>query len=203
MHHACLSLFFECSWSYTCFLSLTSNSVSNTQAIFFWILVVRHLSRCLEKNDKYELPPTPLGDALDTQSYKRTGLSSAQASQIREIFELFDTDGGGSIDKRELQFAMIALGFHDKENQQHGKGGRSRAEEMIESMVGDGKVTLEEFSSLMTGERSGQDPYEVARAAFAVLSRQDSDARHDGLVTLSKLDAVCREHEVLPKSVAV
>ncbi len=31
--------------------------------------------------------------------------------QIREIFELFDTDGGGSIDRGELDFAMSALGF--------------------------------------------------------------------------------------------
>ncbi len=31
--------------------------------------------------------------------------------QIREIFDLFDTDGGGTIDRGELDFAMSALGF--------------------------------------------------------------------------------------------
>jgi hypothetical protein len=34
--------------------------------------------------------------------------------QIREIFDLFDTDGGGSIDVKELDFAMSALGFRAK-----------------------------------------------------------------------------------------
>ena len=34
-----------------------------------------------------------------------------------------------------------------------------------------GQVTLEEFSAIMTGEISGQDPYEEARTAFTVLSR--------------------------------
>jgi Ca2+-binding EF-hand superfamily protein len=31
--------------------------------------------------------------------------------QIKEIFDLFDTDGGGYIDRRELDLAMVALGF--------------------------------------------------------------------------------------------
>ncbi len=38
-------------------------------------------------------------------------LSEAQESQIREVFLLFDTDGGGTIDMRELGIAMVALGF--------------------------------------------------------------------------------------------
>jgi Ca2+-binding EF-hand superfamily protein len=38
-------------------------------------------------------------------------LSEAQAAQIKEIFYLFDTDGGGTIDTQELGFAMVALGF--------------------------------------------------------------------------------------------
>ena len=41
-------------------------------------------------------------------------LSEAEEAQIREIFDLFDTDGGGSIDKRELEIAMIALGFQSE-----------------------------------------------------------------------------------------
>ena len=41
-------------------------------------------------------------------------LSEAEEAQIREIFDLFDTDGGGTIDKRELEIAMIALGFQSE-----------------------------------------------------------------------------------------
>jgi centrin-1 len=38
-------------------------------------------------------------------------LSEAQEAQIREVFYLFDTDGGGTIDVKELNSAMMALGF--------------------------------------------------------------------------------------------
>ncbi len=37
--------------------------------------------------------------------------SNLTALQIKEIFDLFDTDGGGTIDRRELDLAMVALGF--------------------------------------------------------------------------------------------
>jgi Ca2+-binding EF-hand superfamily protein len=35
--------------------------------------------------------------------------------QIHEIFNLFDTDSGGTIDMQELDFAMSALGFLAKQ----------------------------------------------------------------------------------------
>ena len=34
--------------------------------------------------------------------------------QIREVFNLFDADGGGTIDLQELDFAMSALGLQAK-----------------------------------------------------------------------------------------
>jgi Ca2+-binding EF-hand superfamily protein len=134
-------------------------------------------------------------EALEMDDYQSTALSSTQASQIREIFELFDTDGGGSIDRKELEFAMIALGFHDKEYH-HDKGGHSRSGEIVDSMVDDGKVTLEEFSLLMTGGGSWKDPYKEARTVFAVLSGPNLEQRNNGLITLSKLEAACREYKV-------
>jgi Ca2+-binding EF-hand superfamily protein len=168
--------------------------IESEQAIFYWTLIVRHLSRCFDKDPSLRPAPTPLGQALDTTSYKRTALSTAQADQIREIFELFDTDGGGCIDQRELQFAMTALGFQTKENHRTTK--HKEAMEVMDDLIGDGKVTLEEFSALMTGEISGQDPYEEARAVFTVLSRPDAERAHDGLITLNKLEDVCREYKV-------
>ncbi len=160
------------------------------QAIFFWTLVVRHLARCFEKDPHLKLPPTPLDASMDIADYRRTALSSAQADQIREIFDLFDTDDTGSIDKREIQFALSALGFQ-------GDAGKSKEElKALNSILDDGKVTLEEFSALMTGEIGGHSPYEEARSVFALLSRPDGDRRFDGLITLSKLEAVCMEYQV-------
>ena len=105
--------------------------------------------------------------------------------KIREIFELFDTDGGGCIDQKELQFAMTALGFQTQNRDRQDK--HQEAVEVMNTLIGDGKVTLEEFTALMTGELGGQDPYEEARSVFALLSTPDSESQHDGLITLSKL----------------
>jgi hypothetical protein len=59
--------------------------------------------------------------------------------QISEIFNLFDTDGGGTIDMGELDFAMNALGFRstqagsndDKDNE---------AQAALDAIAADGSV---------------------------------------------------------------
>jgi Ca2+-binding EF-hand superfamily protein len=178
------------------FRILVIDYLVNYQAIFYWTLVVRHLSRWFEKNPELKPKPTPLNGALDTANYKQTGLSKAQADQIREIFELFDTDGGGCIDQQELQFAMTALGFQTKDSDHQRNRKHKEALEVMDTLIDDGKVTLEEFSALMTGEMGSQDPYEEARIAFSVLSRPDEDRTCDGLITLKKLEAVCLEYAV-------
>jgi calcium-binding protein CML len=154
----------------------------------------------------------PLGEELEIAKLKRTALSRAQADQIHEIFDLFDTDDTGWIEQRELQFALSALGFKAKDNHRrhhhhiHHHGIHKDDSDMdddgvslvMDTLMGDGKVTLEEFSALMTGELEGHDPYEEARTAFSILSRSDGDVKYDGLITLSKLEAACVEYEVLP-----
>ncbi|KAG9129882.1 hypothetical protein Leryth_007036 [Lithospermum erythrorhizon] len=44
-------------------------------------------------------------------------LSHQKRQEIREAFELFDTDGSGSIDAKELNVAMRALGFEMSEEE--------------------------------------------------------------------------------------
>ncbi len=159
---------------------------------------MRHLCRCFDKRPELRPAATPLGDALETAVYKQLGISEAQAAQIKEIFELFDTDGGGFIDQRELQFAMTALGFQTKQNQRVANSGKHKeALHLMNTLMDDGQVTLEEFSALVTGEMGGYVPYEEARTAFSVLSRSDGDSRNDGLITLGKLEDVCSEFVVL------
>jgi len=41
-------------------------------------------------------------------------LTEEQKQEIREAFDLFDTDGSGTIDAKELKVAMRALGFEPK-----------------------------------------------------------------------------------------
>jgi Ca2+-binding EF-hand superfamily protein len=115
-------------------------------------------------------------------------------NQIEEIFNLFDIDGGGTIDKRELDLAMVALGFQGKPEEAKEKN--RAAAKMVADMVADGKVTLEEFSSLMMGQLNVHDPLEEARAVFVVLSSTDGDAAYEGLITYDKLQAACNKFEV-------
>ena len=118
-----------------------------------------------------------------------------QAAQIEEIFNLFDTDGGGTIDPQELDIAMVALGFQTADQQQRKRRDASTMQ-MVAAIASDGAVSLDEFTALMTGEILGRDPMEEVRTVFAALSRSDGKGEHEGLVTLDKLQAVCSDFQV-------
>ncbi len=48
------------------------------------------------------------------KAFERPGLTEDEIEEIREAFNLFDTDGSGMIDPRELKAAMQSLGFESK-----------------------------------------------------------------------------------------
>ena len=82
--------------------------------------------------------------------------------QIKEIFDLFDTDGGGTIDQNELNAAMFALGFHTGKVQgkNHDKTGLQK--------LGN-RITLLQFTSLMKGELTEEKPTDDIWFAFTIL----------------------------------
>ena len=53
-------------------------------------------------------PPTQRGLC------RRKELTEEQKQEIKEAFDLFDTDGSGNIDPKELRAAMQSLGFEAK-----------------------------------------------------------------------------------------
>ena len=65
---------------------------------------------------------------------KKPGLSEEQIEEIREAFNLFDTDHSGSIDYRELKAAMRALGFEVK---------KEELKKMITDIDADGSGSIE------------------------------------------------------------
>ena len=73
----------------------------------------------------------------------RTELTEEQRQEIKEAFDLFDTDGSGRIDAKELKVAMRALGFEPRK-------------EEIKKMIADvdkegtGTVEFQDFLDLMT-----------------------------------------------------
>jgi centrin-3 len=51
---------------------------------------------------------------------RRQELTDEQKQEIKEAFDLFDTDKTGTIDYHELKVAMRALGFDVKKQEVHG-----------------------------------------------------------------------------------
>ncbi|GJN20465.1 hypothetical protein PR202_gb07846 [Eleusine coracana subsp. coracana] len=102
------------------------------------------------------------GYRKDKGRHKR--LTAQKRKEIKEAFDLFDTDGSGTIDAKELNVAMRALGFEMTpegkisdvdiqrlaiETGEHFTLDEVR--EMIEAADenGDGEVDLEEFVKMM------------------------------------------------------
>ena len=79
----------------------------------------------------------------------RPGIPEWQMQELREAFDLFDTDGSGTIDTKELQVALRALGFDSK---------KEKVRKMIADidLDGSGTIDFEEFVEMMTGKMGGR-----------------------------------------------
>lgn len=126
-------------------------------------------------------------------------LSDAQHAQIKEIFDLFDTDGGGSIDCCEKDAAMYALGFQplsssnlsgSQSHQTGSQGNFCSGQGSFSSVFAahtTQTITLPEFTTLMKGEHVLRNPVDAIWAAFAELSGSNFSDSDSGGVTLEGL----------------
>ncbi len=161
--------------------------------MFYWTLLARHLDQYFDANPDLK----PVVDC-NSMPIRQVNLSTQQEEQIKEIFELFDTDGGGTIDRDELKAAMTALGFQETKKRK-GKHRRSDSELVIEAIDADQSdgVSLEEFRSLMTGELTMSDPLEDVKAVFKALTSMKGDpSDQPNVITLSRLRAAAQEFNV-------
>merc|ERR1712072_1413319 len=112
---------------------------------------------------------------------KRTELTEEQKQEIKEAFDLFDTDGSGNIDQKELKVAMRALGFEPK---------REEIKKMIADVDKDGSGVIEypEFMDMMTQKMAGRDPREEMMKAFRLFDDDDT-----GRITFTNLRRVAKE----------
>merc|ERR1712086_1093541 len=78
-----------------------------------------------------------------TDTMAKHGLTQDQVEEIMEAFDLFDTDGSGSIDVNELKVAMKALGMDAKSEE---------IRKLINDIDtdGDGTIDFDEFLAMMT-----------------------------------------------------
>uniref|UniRef100_A0A663MGI2 EF-hand domain-containing protein n=1 Tax=Athene cunicularia TaxID=194338 RepID=A0A663MGI2_ATHCN len=105
-------------------------------------------------------------------------LTEEQKQEIREAFDLFDTDGSGSIDVKELKVAMRALGFEPK---------KEEIKKMIADIdkEGSGTIDFEDFLAMMTQK---MDSKEEILKAFRLF---DDDGT--GKISFKNLKRVAKE----------
>ena len=75
------------------------------------------------------------------------GLTEEQQAELKEAFDLFDADGSGEIDFRELKAAFKALGFQVP---------KEELKKMFDAVDtdGSGQIEFPEFLQMMTGKMS-------------------------------------------------
>eukprot|EP00762_Andalucia_godoyi_P003924 ANDGO_05631.mRNA.1 Caltractin len=108
-------------------------------------------------------------------------LSEEQKQEIREAFDLFDTEKTGRIDAHEMKVAMRALGFDVKKEQ---------VLKLMEEFDRDGTGSIEfsDFLEIMTEKIAQRDPNEEVLKAFRLF---DDDGT--GRISLKNLRRVARE----------
>jgi len=122
-----------------------------------------------------------LGNNSNVATRRAKEITDDQRQEIKEAFDLFDTDGSGFIDGKELKVAMRALGFEPK---------KEEVLKMISEVDvdGSGRIAYEDFSKLMTVKIMNRDPQEEILKAFRLFA-SDNPAG----ITFKDLKRVSRE----------
>jgi Ca2+-binding EF-hand superfamily protein len=123
-----------------------------------------------------------------TGSIRTMELTQEDETQIQEAFELFDTDGSGTMDKKELAAAMFALGFESNKGLKiKRRMSRKRSVERLTSaMDADGSETVDlaEFRSLMRGELTSRGSTEKILQVYQRISQEGDGTDIDGITAI-------------------
>jgi centrin-1 len=111
----------------------------------------------------------------------KAALNEEQLEELREAFNLFDTDHSGAVDAREMKAAMRALGFDVKKEQ---------VRQMLTDIGKDAADTIDfdEFCELLgskMGEKNSRDEI------FKIFNLFDDD--HTGKISFKNLKRVSQE----------
>jgi centrin-1 len=121
------------------------------------------------------------GETLPTSSRTIKDLTEDQRQELREAFDLFDSDGSGTIDAKELKVAMRALGFEPSKQE-------------IRNMIaeadtdGSGMIDFREFEKILTAKLGQRDAHEEMLKAFRLFDDDET-----GYVTFNNLKRVAME----------
>ncbi|KLO20171.1 EF-hand [Schizopora paradoxa] len=98
---------------------------------------------------------------MKRRAHSRPELTDEQKQEIKEAFDLFDTDKDRHLDYHELKVAMRALGFDYKKAEvlkilrDHDTSGR-------------GLIEFDDFAKIMTDRILQRDPLDEIRRAYAL-----------------------------------
>ena len=111
---------------------------------------------------------------------RRVVLTEEEKSEIKEAFDLFDEDGSGDIELKELKVAMRALGFS-----RTGQEVKDMMDEVDED--GSGAIDYDEFVMLMTKKMADRDPDKELKKGFELF-----DEQNDGKISFSTLKNISK-----------
>ena len=120
---------------------------------------------------------------FNAKSYEKNGLTEDEVMEIKEAFDLFDTDKSGEIDTDELKQALSNLGI-DAKNQ------------TLQNMINDidknqsGTIDFDEFIDMMTAKMSDKDTREDLEKVFDLFLGDDEKADK---IELKHLKRVAKE----------
>merc|ERR1712159_751946 len=121
------------------------------------------------------------GAAKGARRPGKAELTEEQKQEIREAFDLFDTDGSGTIDAKELKVAMRALGLDAKKDE---------IRRMINDIDKDGSGTIDfnEFLGMMTARMGDRDSREEIIKVFRLFDDDET-----GKISFKNLKRVDQE----------
>ncbi|CAG8568897.1 4170_t:CDS:2, partial [Paraglomus occultum] len=138
------------------------------------------------------IDPTPPPDSVPKvdESYRKSSsrrkkqkteydITSDQYQELREAFDLFDTDGSGSIAAKELKVAMRVLGFEVK---------RDEVKQILAQVDGSGRVDFDTFLKVVSEKMSQRDIREELHKVFLLFDDDET-----GRITFANLKRVSRE----------
>merc|ERR1711898_74210 len=124
----------------------------------------------------------PRGRAgADKRAADLKNLTEEQKGELREAFDLFDTDGSGAVDFTELHTAMKALGFEPK---------KEEVAKMVKEMDKDGDATVdfEEFCIMLAEKMNQKDGKEEIMKGFKLFDDDNS-----GKISMKNFKRVAKE----------
>ena len=119
------------------------------------------------------------------RSHFRQELTEQQKAEVKEAFDLFDTDGSGVIEAKELKVALRALGYEPQKDEikrlinEVGTGGERDAT---------GTIDFKEFLEIMTLKMSEKDNPEEIEKAFKLF-----DIDNKGSISYENLREIAAE----------